>query len=368
MRKIFFLIVISLFLPFFVLAQNSQDKNDRAFKAEVIEIVEEKDSQLPGGSRTFQQNIKLKGLEGEYEAKEIFFEGISDFALIGSRKYKEGDRVMMVASSDDQGKTTFYITDYVRSGAIFWLSLIFVLTLLIVGKNKGLRAILSLALTFLVVIYFIVPKALSGGSIVLSTLIGSIFILGVVVYLTEGFRVRSHIAMASLAVSLLITVIISWIFVEISKLSGLASEDVAHLVNVGRGVVNFKGLLFSGIMIGTLGVMDDVVISQIAAVEQIYEANKGQTAKELFKRSFEVGTSHISSMTNTLFLAYAGASLPLLILFVSGESAFSSFSHIINNEAIATEIVRTLTGSIGLILAVPISTFLAVWVYKSHNA
>ncbi len=159
----------------------------------------------------------------------------------------------------------------------------------------------------------------------------------------------------------------SWFFVKVAKLTGISSEETAYLINLGVGAkINFQGLLLAGIIIGTLGVLDDVVISQVAAVEQIIKTNPKQNFKEIFKKAHEIGVSHISSMTNTLFLAYAGVSLPLLILFLSGQSAFSSWLQIINNEIIATEIIRTLAGSTGLILSIPISTFLAVWILKKH--
>ena len=139
------------------------------------------------------------------------------------------------------------------------------------------------------------------------------------------------------------------------------------LLNIQGASIDLTGLLLAGIIIGVLGVLDDVVISQVSTVEQLKLANKHLSQKELFKKAYQVGISHIASMTNTLFLAYAGASLPLLILFGSGTSAFANWQQAINTELIATEIVRTLTGSIGLILAVPIATFIASWWYSRRT-
>ena len=120
-------------------------------------------------------------------------------------------------------------------------------------------------------------------------------------------------------------------------------------------------------IIGSLGVLDDVIISQIASAEQLIKANPNQSKRELYKKTYAIGVSHISSMTNTLFLAYAGASLPILILFVSSNNPFTSLEQIINNEAISTEIIRALSGSIGIVLSVPISTFIATWVLSSRK-
>jgi uncharacterized membrane protein len=230
-----------------------------------------------------------------------------------------------------------------------------------------MRSIVSLVITFFVIIKYLVPKILSGANPLTVTILSSFVIILTIIYITEGFKTRAHIAVLSTFISLLITIALSWFFVSLTKLSGFYEEDMAYLVNLSIGDINFKGLLLAGIMIGSLGVLDDVIVSQIATVEQLHETDKQLSKKELFKKAYDVGVSHISSMTNTLFLAYAGVSLPLLILFISGRSAFSSYAQIINNEAIATEIIRTLAGSIGLIMAVPIATSVAVYWYKSKK-
>lgn len=363
MKKLFFVVLFLLFLPLVVFAQDSK-KTDEGFKAIVLEVLEEKENVLPDGTKAWQQNLKLKGISGEMNGREFAFYGISDFDVLNKNIYKHGDKVIVVGSADHEGNISYYITDFVRTGPLFILFILFVFCLLLVGRGKGLRSIISLALTFFIIVEFIVPRALSGGSIILPTLIFGIIILAIVVYLTEGFGKKSHLAVLSISLSLAFTVFLSWFFVMLSRLSGLGSEEISNLINIGNGTINFKGLLLSGIIIGALGVIDDVVISQIVAVEQLYEADPGQSTSAIFKKAMEIGVSHIGSMTNTLFLAYAGASLPLLVLFVSGESAFSGWGEVVNNEAIATEIVRTLAGSIGLVMAVPISTYLAVRSFK----
>lgn len=364
MKKFKLIIVLALFfLPFFVLANGTEE----VFKARVLEIIEQKENELSDGSMEVQQNLKLIGLEGELENKEFTFKGIDEFGVVKSSLYKKGDRVLAVASYDDLGNVNFYILDYVRGGIVLWLFGIFACVLLLVGRGKGFRSIISLFLTFLIIIKFIIPQILNGESILLITTAGGLLVLLAIIYITEGFNKRSHIAILSSVIVLTITILLSFLFVEVTRLSGVASEEIAYLINIGNGVINFKGLLLAGIIIGTLGVMDDVIISQVVTVEQLYKTNPAQSRKEVFSRAYEVGISHISSMTNTLFLAYAGASLPLLVLFVSGESAFSSWGQIINNEAIATEIVRTLAGSIGLICAVPISTVLATLMFKGKS-
>ncbi|MFH1744591.1 MAG: YibE/F family protein [bacterium] len=361
MQKI--LLLLFLFFPILTFAQTDEIQKDAFFKAEVIQIVEQQKTIFPDGTETEQQNLLLRGLEGDFEDKKINFNGIGEIDVLNKNIYKSGDRVLMVASHDAEGSVAYYITDYVRTKSLWGLAIVFVLVLFSVGGIKGLRSLLALALTFLVIIKYIVPQILSGASPLLITLIGSLIILFVIIYTTEGFRARSHLAAISIFISLIITILFSLVFVSLTKLTGAASEDILFLFNIGGQVINFQGLLLAGVIIGALGVLDDVVISQIGTVEQIAEANESLGRIEIFKHAYKVGVSHIASMTNTLFLAYAGVSLPLLILFVSGESAFLSFNQIINNEIIATEVVRTLVGSIGLILSVPIATFIAVWWY-----
>jgi len=354
----FLLFIIFFSLPIFVF---SQVKNEIIFQARVLNIIEQKKNILGDGAEVEQQKIKLKGLEKEYKDKEIIFDGFNNFDLAKKNLYKEGDRVLVLASTNDQGEINYYITDYVRTESLFYLFILFVIILLLIGGIKGLRSIFSLVVTFLIVIKYIIPSIIAGANALVVTIIGSFFILLFIIYITEGFCLRSHIAIASIFFSLVLTIFLSKIFIYFAHLSGLADEDSIFLLTINNGQINFQGLLLAGIIIGTLGVLDDVVISQVTSVEQIIKTNYEQSKKEVFKKAYEIGISHISSMTNTLFLAYAGASLPLLILFISGGSVFVNWGEVVNNEQIATEIIRTLAGSIGLILSVPLSTLLAVY-------
>lgn len=358
--KKFFIFIFILFFPVFVFAQDI-NKTEIVFEAQVVEVLKQINNVLPDGKEVEQQNVKLRGLNGDYKNKDIVFVGIGDYAVAKNNLYKEGDKVLVLASFNEEGDVTYYITDYVRNNSLLYLSIIFVLTLIIISGLKGVRSIISLTFSFLVMIKYIIPQILTGANPLFVSLVGALLILFFMIYITEGFRKESHIAVVSIFISLIITIFLSYFFVNFAKLSGVSSEEVSFLIGLGGTFINFKGLLLAGIIIGTLGVLDDVVISQITAVEQILEANPNQNKKEIFSRAYKIGISHISSMTNTLFLAYAGVSLPLLILFISGESAFNNWGQVVNNEAIATEIVRTITGSIGLILSVPISTGIAVW-------
>jgi len=361
-RVLTLLLIVFLFIPFFVFADGV--KTNIVFKARVSTILKEKTAKNNKGEDFVQQNIELTGLENERQGKKYYFVGINDFEVIKNRTYKVGDKVLLLESFNANNEPQYYILDYVRSDTILYLFLVFVLILFLVGRMKGVRSLLSLILTFFLIFKFIIPEILLGVNPLLITLVGSALILFIIIYVTEGFKPLSHIAVLSIVISLIISVFFSWFFVLSAQLSGIFNEEIGSIANIGDISINFQGLLLAGIIIGLLGVLDDVVISQASTVEQLYLTNKNQSKKELFSKSYKVGISHISSMTNTLFLAYAGVSLPLLVLIVSGDSSFSNSFDIINNEQIATEIVRTLSGSIGLVMSVPISTYLAVLWYK----
>lgn len=345
-----------------------QAASQTTFKALVVEILEEKEvtvtDEKGNQEKLKRQNLRLRGLDGVYNNKEFNVNLLDDQNELNKAVYKVWDEVIVMQASDEQGSNKFLITDFVRTKVLLWLFIAFAAAVLAVGRIKGLRSLISLALTFLVLVKFIIPRILDGADPVLITVIGSIMILGIVIYLTEGLNVKAHITAISIFLSLLFTVFLSWLLIHLASLTGLSNEEAGFIVSLGAKTLNLQGILLAGIIIGTLGALDDVIISQVATVEELFLANPLQTRLEILRKAMKVGVSHISAMTNTLFLAYAGASLPLLILFVSGQSAFASWDIAINNEMLATEIIRTLAGTIGIVLAVPLATIISVWWFK----
>jgi uncharacterized membrane protein len=355
-----------LLLPATLLAQNNQEHNEEIFKAQVIEIVEQKNVARDDGSISIQQKLKLKGLEGNWKDKEIIFDG-TEFDVLSANEYKVDEKILVNFSIGPEGKENFYAIGYSRTNPIYWLAFLFALIVIAIGRLKGFRALIVLLLTFLIILKFIIPKILAGSNPLLMAIIGSFFILILSVYITEGFKRTSTIAIFSILISLIITGLLSVWFSAITKLTGFASEEAMYLVSLADGNINIKGLLLAGIIIGALGVLDDVIISQVALVKELKISNPELTKSQTYNQAMRVGISHLSSMVNTLFLAYAGASLPLLILFSVKQPPFLTFNQVIDNEMVATEIVRTFTGSIGLVLAVPIATFLAVQFIKNKK-
>lgn len=354
-KKVFTFIALFLLL----LPISSKANESASFKAEVIEIIKVEEKIREDGTKFEQQDLKLLGLEGAYKDQEITYNGVSEIEVANAIYYQVGDRVFVDATIYETGETVFYVVDFVRSGYLYILFAIFVIVVLLVGRFKGFKALISLVISFIVIIKFILPQILSGHDPFLISLIGGLIILGVIIYLTEGFKKKSHIAIISVLFSLLITLVLSVIFTKLTKLSGLSQEEATFLIGMGQVEINFQGLLLAGFIIGAIGILDDIIIGQIEAVEQIKIANPNLPAKQVFNLAYKIGNTHLGAIINTLFLTYAGAALPLLLLFLLNQNSDITFSRLINIEMVSTEIVRTFVGSIGVILSMPIATFLA---------
>lgn len=269
--------------------------------------------------------------------------------------YQPGVEVMLQQIEDADGEATYLIADFQRGPAMIALAGMFALAVLAFARWQGLRALVGLALTFLVIIGFMVPAILAGRSPVVVALVGSVAIMIVTLYLAHGFSAKTTAAVVGTTGALAATVALATFFVDATALTGLASED-ARLANVEVGGISLRGLMLAGIIIGTLGVLDDVTMSQASTVFALRRADPAAGFGRLFGGALTVGRDHLAATVNTLFLVYAGAALPLLILFVTGPAGLGEA---LTMEIVAVEVVRTLVGSIGLIAAVPITTALA---------
>ena len=268
-----------------------------------------------------------------------------------------GDGVV-VGSSTDGGSRTYYFADYERDFPLLVLGLLFVVASIALGRMGGLRALLALAASLVILVAFVIPSVLHGHSPIAVALVGSAFIMFVVLYVTGGLNTQTTVAVLGTMASLALIAALAWGFVQATKLTGIADEDAAFL-SAASTSINLQGLLLGGIIIGSLGVLDDMTVTQVSAVWELRRANADYDALGLYRAAERVGRDHIASTVNTLVLAYAGASLPLLIYFTQSDL---HLRQILTSEVIAVELVRTLVGSIGLIASVPITTALAAYV------
>ncbi|MFA5129002.1 MAG: YibE/F family protein [Patescibacteria group bacterium] len=369
--KIIILIMVATFIatPNFVFAQEDSEQNnyqEEIFEAKVLEILEQKETIREDGSKSILQKLKLKGLEGKWKDQEIIFDG-TEVDVIAKNLYKKGNKVLVSHSQDGDGNDYYYVTDFVRRENLYFLAVIFVLIILITGKWRGFRALLGLIFSFFIILKIIIPQILNGHNALFISLTSALLIIFVSTYLVYGLNKKSTIAILGTFAGIAIVGFFSILFTNLTKLAGFAEEETIYLVGLTGGNINLQGLLLAGFIVGALGVLDDITVSQVSTVQEIHGTDPSLTRLAIYKKAMRVGVDHIASMVNTLFLAYAGAALPLLLLFSFKQPPFLTFSQIINHEIIATEIVRTLVGSIGLALAVPITTFLAAYFYKNKN-
>lgn len=318
------------------------------------------------GSQEWQlyQKLELLVLKGSLKGETIEAES-GNLPTSNLPKYKVGDGLIVAYSQDLEGNRVFYITDYIRRNSLLWLFAIFLIISLLIGRWQGLTSLIGLAISFLVIFKFILPQIYNGADPVQIAILASLVIIPVTFLLSHGLNKKTGVAIAGTLAALILTGILANLFVNLSQLTGFASEEAGFLQAYKPGLINMKGLLLAGIIIGVLGILDDITISQAAIVDQLKKANPKLRLKELYKKAMNVGRDHIASMINTLILVYTGAALPLLLLFINNPSPFSQ---VINYEIIADEVVRTLVGSIGLILAVPITTLIAAWAVDKNRA
>jgi uncharacterized membrane protein len=275
--------------------------------------------------------------------------------------YTEGDQVVIVHTQDQQGNDITYIADRVRVMPLVILFVLFFIVAVAVGRVHGLFSILGMGFSFLIIIQFIIPQIVIGNNPILIALLGGLIITPLTFYTSHGIKRKTTIAVAGTFIALILTGALSWIFVELAHLTGFTGDDSVFVQTMVNQSIDMRSLLLAGMIIGVMGILDDITVSQSSLVFKLAETNPKFSFRQLFFHAMDVGKDHIASLVNTLILVYAGASLPLFLLFYNSQQPLSM---VLNNEIIATEIVRMFVGSIGLIAAVPITTFIACLMRK----
>ncbi|MGD9695684.1 MAG: YibE/F family protein [Thermoleophilia bacterium] len=286
----------------------------------------------------------------------------SAFDLGGDFSIGPGDGVRVAPLGLPPGATVggvpadpYAFSDFERRAPLLWLSIAFAALVLVSARWRGLRALLGLGASLAVVTLFVVPAILEGSSPVAVATFGSLAVMLVTIVLGHGIGPKAVAAILGTAAALLLTLLLATIAVDLTHITGLASEDATFL-QATAGDISIRGLLLAGIVIAALGVLDDLTVTQASTVMALRAANPALGAMQLFRRGMSVGHDHIVATVNTLVLAYAGASLPVLLIFSLGDTSFSAA---VNSEVVASQIVATLVGSMGLVAAVPITTGLA---------
>ncbi len=335
---------------------NMSAMGSETMRARVTEIIEEGQIDLGG---TFQryQVARVEILEGDYRG--IVME--MDYGrrqVLSSNLYLEvGDNVVVTIGTRPDGVLTVYFADFVRVNYLLWLTAIFAVTILLISRWKGLRSLISMALSLTIIIGYIIPHILAGEDPLRVSISGSVILLAVTLYLTYGWNLKTHAAVLSMIIVLLITGVLAGAFVVVTRLTGSGDENALFLLQMLNTQINLRGLLLGGMIIGALGVLDDLVTTQASAVFELHHANPSLGFPQLFRSAMRIGPDHVAATVNTLVLAYAGASLPMLLMFSLGRGDYGT---LVNFEFVAEEIVRTLVGSLGLVAAVPLTTGIAI--------
>ncbi len=281
----------------------------------------------------------------------------------GVPRMQGGEHVVLLDVETSPPPYRYAFADFQRSMPMWWLVALFVLAVVVVGRWQGLRALAGLAASGLILIAFIVPSLVRDESAVLVALVGTVAIAYVALYLAHGVNTATTVALAGTLLSLVLIVGLALITAAVTELSGLANED-AQVLRVTTDALDLRGLLVAGIVVGALGVLDDVTVTQVSTVAALRRANPRMGRGRLYREALTVGRDHVASTVNTLVLAYAGAALPLVLLFSQGSKPIG---RILTSEIVAVEIVRMLVGSIGLVLSVPITTALAAAVLTGRE-
>jgi uncharacterized membrane protein len=274
--------------------------------------------------------------------------------LPSTPRFAEGEVVIMSYIPDAPPSFQYQFADRDRRGLLLAVTALFSLTVVAFGRMRGFAALAGLAASVVVMLVYVVPAIIQGSSPVLIATIGASTIGFLALYLSHGFRSLTHVALVGTLGALAITVALSGLVLAAARFSGFAGEESIYLSLVGD--IDVRGLLLAGIVLGALGALDDVTVTQASAVWEVSRANRSLTAGELYRAGVRVGRDHIASTVNTLLLAYAGAAMPLLLLLTISQQGLGIIA---NSEIVAVEIVRTLVGSIGLVSAVPITTLMA---------
>jgi uncharacterized membrane protein len=324
--------------------------------AKVIALPDE-DVTMDFGVSITTQHVRLQIISGKEAGKVLDI----DNGVLEDRddmRLALGEVVVLDKTYKSDGSVLYLVKEKYRLPSIVWLTIIFVAITVFFGRLTGLTSILGLAASVLILVLFVIPRIVAGDDPLIICLVGAVAIACSSLFLAHGFNKRTSVALLSTVVTLGIAAIAALISVYAAGLFGMGSEESMFLQSGLLQNIDLRGLLLGGMIIGCLGVLDDITTAQCAAIEEISKANPMLSVEQLRKAGFSVGREHIASLINTLALAYVGASLPLLLLFKTQDTYPLWVT--LNGEFLAEEIIRTLVGSVTLVFAVPVSIFFAV--------
>ncbi|SHI38467.1 YibE/F family protein [Thermoclostridium caenicola] len=338
-------------------------------RGRVVRVLDQtqEETEFSGGNfSTSLQLLEVLVLNGSHAGETVQAEYMLNYGFSDKYEYtrlSEGDEVFLYLQENDEGNIDFaYVTEIVRDKYILYLVIGFLLALLAVGRLKGLKAIVSLVLTALAIVKILIPAILKGWDPVRVSVLICIGVISVTLLIISGYNKKTLSAIIGTAGGVIVAGVIALLIGSMAKLTGFGDDESQMLMYIPQNVTfDFRGLLFAGILIGTMGATMDVGMSIASAMHEIKENSPNIKTSALFRAGMNVGRDAMATMSNTLILAYAGGSLHMMLLLMAYQTPFT---HIINWDMIASEILRSLAGSIGIIFAIPITALASVMIEK----
>ena len=340
--------------------------HEERIEARILEVIAEETGEIEG-QEVYHQSLQVKFLTGSLKGQEMNIDGMSDEAAPQQFCYHEGQKVMVYYTAIGEN-TRLEILEPIRRTAVYWMIAVFIILVIIILRIQGLKSLFGLVISFAVIILLIIPQILKGVSPLGITVLGVFIIFIITTPLIYGWNKKSLSALLGGFGGMLLVVLLSVVFSKMTFLTGFADEESLYLVQLGIGTIDLKGLFLAGVIIGALGVLDDVAIGQASIVKELRAANKHLGHWQVYKRAMKVGRDHLSSMVNTLVLAYAGSALSLIVLFSFKQPPFENIWFVLNNEIVVGEILRMVVGSIGILLAIPLTTLIATYIMKHKKS
>jgi uncharacterized membrane protein len=336
--------------------RNQPNLRGLGFVSEVYDAVVVTSEEVPCGGQAEAgvtcRRVAFELLEGPHPGRTVAQELV---VTSTTPRLEVDDRVMLAYDATAAPEFQYRFVDRDRGGVLVWLAVAFAVAVVLLGRLRGLTALAGLVASIAVLLTFVLPAILEGRNPLAVAIVGSAAIAFLALYVAHGFTAMTTVALLGTLSSLALTAILANVFVEVARISGFASEE-AIVVQIGAARIDLAGIILGGVVIGALGAIDDMTVTQASAVWELRAADPRMNRRSLAAAGLRIGRDHVASTVNTLALAYAGASMPVLLLLILSRQSLATVA---SGEVIATEIVRTLVGSIGLVAAVPVTTWLA---------
>ncbi len=350
------LIVLAFLTAFAVWPAETNAQEAETVRGEIIVMEEES----PGFQR-----MEILIDQGEFSGETVTVEQTLSGNPAQDFYYSTGDRVLVYIESEDGTITRSLVRELARDHYLMYLGIFFALSLVLIGGLKGIKTVISLAFTIFLIMQLLIPLILGGMPPVFTTIVIASIITVASVLLISGWNRKSAAAVLGTIGGVILAGVLASVMTRVTRLTGFGADDAQMLMYVPNTSFDFQGLLLAGMIIGAVGAVLDVGVSIASAVDEVKRSNPAATARQLIKSGMNLGRDIMGTMANTLILAYTGASMTLLLVLNAHNV---SFNRVINMEAMATEIIRILAGSIGLIYAIPLTAVIAGILYSRADS